>query len=252
LAKLTVSKEPRRKVAVISHERSGTHFLMNTLAANFGYIAKPWWNFDFGEAINFHSIGSVERYLRNVHGRSVLNVLKSHHAAGFFEPLIDYFAAEFQVFYIHRDPHDALVSNWKLIRSFGWDEGPKPETASEFLRAEPASAMLRYQKRQERNMVARWRSHVEGWLDLADGNPDRGICVLRYEDLNLEFDETVERIGRVLERDAGEVIKPAVDQNVIGAGQGTVGGHRDHLCDADLAFIAEEAGPLLARLGYAD
>ena len=45
---LTVSDEPRRKVAVISHERSGTHFLMNTLAANCDLIAKPWWDLDLG------------------------------------------------------------------------------------------------------------------------------------------------------------------------------------------------------------
>jgi hypothetical protein len=30
-----------RKIIVASHERSGTHFLMNTLADNFGYVSEP-------------------------------------------------------------------------------------------------------------------------------------------------------------------------------------------------------------------
>ena len=35
------------KVMVVSHERSGTHFLMNTIALNFDYISAPWINLDW-------------------------------------------------------------------------------------------------------------------------------------------------------------------------------------------------------------
>jgi len=29
-------------VMVVSHQRSGTHFMMNTVAACFGYVSNPW------------------------------------------------------------------------------------------------------------------------------------------------------------------------------------------------------------------
>lgn len=150
---LTTSKEYRKKIAVISHERSGTHFLMNAIATNFGYISNPWWNFDFDQPINFHAPQAIQQYLQQAHDYSVLNILKSHHPVAFFNEIIDYLADQFHIFYIYRDPRDVLVSNWKLIRSFNWDEGPKTETAGDFIRAEPSGAMLRYQKKQERNML---------------------------------------------------------------------------------------------------
>ena len=93
-----------KKAAVISHERSGTHFLMNTLALNFGYLAKPWWNFDFELGLNFHSFDNLYEYLKQVHDRPVINVLKSHHHMDFFQEFIDYVTSQFHIFYIYRDP----------------------------------------------------------------------------------------------------------------------------------------------------
>ena len=43
----------RPKVLVVSHERSGTHFMMNSLAANFGYVANPFMNLDSSLGVNF-------------------------------------------------------------------------------------------------------------------------------------------------------------------------------------------------------
>ena len=54
------SEQPAKKNCIIvSHERSGTHFLMNTLALNFGYISEPWINLDFETGMNFHAPGAL-------------------------------------------------------------------------------------------------------------------------------------------------------------------------------------------------
>ena len=44
---LQLAPEDVKKAMIVSHERSGTHFLMNTLDKNFPYISQPWINFDF-------------------------------------------------------------------------------------------------------------------------------------------------------------------------------------------------------------
>jgi hypothetical protein len=247
---LKISAAPGKKLAVISHERSGTHFLMNTIAANFNYISKPWWNFDNGEPVNFHSPSNIEQYLRRAHGKHVQNIFKSHHTVGFFEEIMDYFADQFQIFYIYRDPRDALISNWKLARTLPWDEGPKTESAALFVRAEPSGAMMRYQKRQEKNMLTRWRTHVEGWINLAERNPGYGISVLSYENLNLDFDSAVRRIGSTLGQKVDTIRRPSITENVISNGQGKVGDYVKYFDDSDLAFISGEIGATLNRLNY--
>lgn len=245
------AKDNRKKLAVFSHERSGTHFLMNTVANHFGYISKPWWNFDFDSlTINFHSSLAIERYFRQSHDRPIINILKSHHPATFFSETLEYMADQFHILYIYRDPRDVLISNWKLIKSFSWDEGPKPETAAEFIGAEPSGAMLRYQKKQERNMLQRWKTNVESWLEAAKSNPSLPICILKYEDLNDNFEQSLSQIERFIKIPSGPLQKPKVNENVIGSGKGKSGGYREHLNKDDLAYVYDEIGDFMDVLGY--
>lgn len=245
------TKDGRKKLAVISHERSGTHFLMNTVANHFGYISKPWWNFDFDSlTINFHSTVNIRRYLQQFHDKSIVNILKSHHPAGFFDGILDYVTEQFHVLYIYRDPRDALVSNWKLIQSFQWDEGPKPETAGEFIRAEPSGGMMRYQKFQQKNMLHRWKANVESWLVAAEKNPQLPICLLKYEDLDSDFGNTLKRISAFTGISSNTVVKPKVNENVIGSGEGGSGNYKKYLTEEDLDFVDQQIGSFMASLGY--
>ncbi len=225
---------------------------MNTIPGNFNYLAKPWWNFDFNEPVNFYSTLSIQRYLQQVDNQSILNILKSHHSASFLSPILEYITSQFCIVYIYRDPRDVLVSNWRLIRSFSWDEGPKPDTASEFIRLAPSGAMMRYQQGPEKNMLTRWRTHVEDWLACIEENPALDIHSLRYEDLNLDFEASVESLSEILKQPIQQSgsVRPNRTDNVVGSGAGTVGGFRSHFDDDDLAFIRDEIGPTLSRLGY--
>jgi len=247
--RFTVGPRPRRKAAVFSHERSGTHFLMNTLALNFGYVSRPWWNLDFEHGVNFHAPEALDRYLRQAHDKPVLNVLKSHHCVGFVDALMDYLLEQFHVFYVYRDPRDVMTSAWRYYHRVPWDEGPKVGSVSEFLRAEPAGGMLRYQKRQAPTVLHRWAAHVEGWLDAAEARGG-AICALRFEDLNGDFEQSVSRIARHMGEPAGEPRRPPKDRNVVVPGSGGSGAHREHFGDADEAFVREQVGATFARLGY--
>ena len=247
-----LGKINRKKAAVIGHERSGTHFLMNTLAYNFGYISAPWFNFDFELGINFHAPQAILNILKQMHDKPVLNILKSHHPIEFFRDFIDYFAEQFFIFYIYRDPRDVMVSNWKLINFYhaqGWDEGPKVRTVGEFIRSQPRGAMLRYQKEQEPTVLHRWQTHVEGWLNYAEKNKDK-VLAIKYEDLNLDFDNAVKRIGAFTKQEVVAPKRPSRFENVIKPGKGKVGAYREYFSVEDNEFVLSVVGETMKRLGY--
>lgn len=240
---------PGKKGMVISHERSGTHFLMNTLALNFGYIAAPWINFDYELGLNFHSTKSLQGFFAVMRGRPILNLVKSHHQFEFFAPLINELAKEFHIFYVYRDPRDVMVSFWRMINSFGWDEGPKEKTAAAFMRAAPRGGLMRYQKAQFPTMLHRWQAHVEGWLTNTATDGDRRIIPIRYEDLNLDFENTVAGIGARIGHSVAAPRRPDKNENVVVPGRGLVGGNKDLFSSGDQDFVIEVAGDTIAKFG---
>lgn len=247
LTRLTLGNTPK-KVAVFGHERSGNHFLMNTLALNFGYIARPWWNLDYELGIDFHNPQALRNYLAKTHNKPVLNILKSHHHYGFLKPIIDYLTEQFFVFYIYRDPRDVLISNQKLIEKLTTDEGPKGLSAGEFLQSAPRGRMMRYQKTQTENMVTRWQEHVLSWIEAADQHKD--IFALSYESLSEDFNATVEKIAAFLGRHPTRIAKPDTTTNVINPGNAKSGGWQEVLSEEDNAFVLSQAKEVMEKLGY--
>lgn len=215
-ANFVFGSEPRRKIIVFSHERSGTHFLMNTLAANFGYVSAPWWNLDYETGLNFHAPALIFHYLDRAWGRPVLNIVKSHHALPFIEPVLPQLAEEFAIFYIYRDPRDVMRSYWQWLQQLQWDEGPKAVSLSDFIRAAPRGGMLRYQKEQQPNMLHRWAAHVDPWRTLAEGTDQKMVLALRYEDLDRCFPDTLERISLFLGEPLKKIARPDHQATTVG------------------------------------
>lgn len=249
ISKPTLGDINQKKILVISHERSGTHFLMNTLALNFGYISKPWINVDYELGLNLYSSNILLAFFRQMHERPILNIVKSHHQAGFYTDFIDYLTDQFHVFYIYRDPRDVMLSFWKLISSFSWDEGPKAPTVSEFMRAAPRGGILRYQKTQSETILSRWKNHVEGWADIAETTAGQKVIMLSYESLKLDFDGTVKNIGKRIGRPVTTPVIPSKDVNVVRAGPGKTGGHRDFFTQSDHDFVLDNVGSIMKRMG---
>ena len=247
----TVGNDGRKKAAVFSHERSGTHFLMNSLAANLGYVAQPWWNFDFTLGLNFHAPQGLGNYFGQVRGKSVLNILKSHHHVGFMSPLLEELADEFNLFYICRDPRDVMRSFHKLVGGLAWDEGPSVQTPGEFMRSAPRGALLRYQKDQAATMLHRWADHVSGWLEAAEALGPERLRVIRYEELDGDFEDTMTGLAAWAGLEAPTTPqRPSRDRNVIGTGQADPTRPALDWSDEDEAFVQDVAGPLLSRMGW--
>ena len=248
-AALSFGDPSRKKAIVISHERSGTHFLMNTLALNFGYIENPWLNLDYERGLNFYSSNVLLAFFRQLHDRPLLNVAKSHHQADFFSPLIDYLTEQFHVFYIFRDPRDVMLSFWRLISRLEWDEGPVASSVGDFMRSAPRGGILRYQMEQAPTLLHRWKNHVEGWLELASTTDNHSIHLLSYEDLNLAFDDTVKNIAGQIGYPVTDPIAPPKGENAVLPGAGKTGLYREYFTGDDLEFVQEVAGPLMEQLG---
>ena len=243
---------PHPKIMVVSHERSGTHFLMNSLAKCFGYISRPWVNFDSTTLnINFFAAGDVLGYFEQFRGQSVANIVKSHHEYGFFAHSMAALVRDFHVFYVCRDPRDTMVSYWKFLNQIHWHEGPKVGSCKEFIRAEPAGQMLRYQYGQQRSMLHRWRAHVDGWtMGAAARFRDRVSCV-RFNDLLNKYDCVIRDIAAVLGETPISFERPKPEAtNSILPNAGRTGGYREYFDADDMQYFRDVAGPTMERLGF--
>ena len=245
--KLKFASHPIKKAMVVSHERSGTHFLMNTLDNNFQYISRPWINFDFELGINFHSAKTILNFFHKLHDKPILNIVKSHHHFYFFDKIIPYLSKQFHIFYIFRDPRDTMVSFFKLINHFQWDEGPKTATVGDFIRAQPRGGIMRYQKEQSPDMLSRWQDHVEAWYNYAQKNDS--IHLVKYRDLNLKFEDTVQKIGKIIDQKVEKIKRPGLKENVIHKGKGHVGGYNKYLSEDDNQYVLDQVGSTLEKLG---
>ncbi|MFL5330073.1 MAG: sulfotransferase domain-containing protein [Gemmataceae bacterium] len=241
---------PRPKVIVASHERSGTHFLMNSIARCFGYCALPWVNFDSQSlASNFYSPEALKEFFSQFRGKHVANIVKSHHPFPFLEPVMDQLVPEFHIFYVYRDPRDVMVSLWKFLKQLSWREGPTPETVQEFIRVQPEGHMMRYQRRQEPSMIHRWRTHVDSWTL---GVPERfqgNITFVRFADLLHRFEDVIRSISKVLGNPVS-FERPVPQDNSILPAKGVVGAHREYFDAADLALFNDIAGHTMERLAF--
>ena len=242
---MEANKAQQPRIMVVSHERSGTHFMMNALAKNGGYVANPWINLDYQTGLNFHAPRVMAQVFAQYAAKPSLNIVKSHHQLAFFEPVLAGILQDFRIVYVVRHPRSLMPSLWRYLNAWAWDEGPKCETPSELIRQEPSGAMLRYQKRQVPNMLARWREHVAPWVRQA--GLASGIEVVRYEDLDQRFEATMAALMQKLGLPTGPLERPDARQEVVLPNQATE--RADHAwAEDDIRFMWEEAGSVLAQL----
>jgi len=240
----------RPAVMVAAHERSGTHFLMNTLAACYGYISWPWIDFDpLYLKINFYHPSHVCDELLALAASSRMQLVKSHHQAGFFISELPRLTEQYVFFYICRNPVDVMLSYWRFMHRWPWFEGPKVADPLTFARSEPCGFMMRYQLRQHPNLLLRWAAHVEGWLEAAATQPR--VLVVRYEDLDAHFEEVVQGFAWILGCPPQAIVRPPRGVNVIPGGPDDPTGQGilpdiealRHLCRTTV-------GATMKRLGY--
>lgn len=240
----------RLPILVVSHERSGTHFTMNSLAACFDYVSAPWIDFDRHHFnINYYHPPSLKELLLNVAGLRFANIVKSHHELEFFQDFLAAIEGAYHIIYVYRNPADVMASYWRYLPTWDWAEGPREATALDFANAPPMGHLMRYQFRQYPTMLDRWANHVEQWVDAAQrGN---SIHIVRYEDLAQRYDHTIQELGRRFGMEPSRILPPARDVNVVQSGPvkfapSAASNNRD----AVAALALQKFPALMDRLGY--
>ena len=236
-----------RKILVISHERSGTHMLINTLAINFGF-GEHQIDIDDKNPINWRNSQAMKNFLSSYHEQSPLNIFKSHHPFEFYLPILDYVFSQFRIFYIYRDGRDVMTSFWYFLSRLPWDEGPKCPSVGEFMRHEPSGQCCRYQIQPAVTMLQRWIAHVDNWT--GQQNPD--LCMIKFEDLCNDFEKTTkELISSFLNIKPLGIIKPKMDHGrAVLPWKGKVGNWKDYFSNDDSTYFNFYAQSLMKRLGY--
>lgn len=230
------------KILVISHERSGTHFLMNSIALNFDY-ASEWVDMDVTKGLDFRDSGRAKKWFSRFDGQHIRNIFKSHHDQRLYAPLIPDLLEEFHIFYVVREGRDVMTSFWRYLNTLrpGW--GPQAPSVGEFMRISPSGGLLQYQYRPNATMLERWVGNVEHWVS----NPD-GIHIISYQDLYLQFEDTIQRIAGILGKEAGEIRRPGLNAPGSVPWKGGIGNWRNFFSDQDEAYFMTHAGEISERI----
>jgi hypothetical protein len=176
---IKTSAKIKAQLMVCSHERSGTHFTMNTIDAVSDYCSNPWLNYDLdplGAKINFFSPASTNDFIRKlsdlkVDGSSSCNssILKSHFPISHLGD--DSRNLPLKIIYVWRDPAETIASLWKFMHRWSWNEGPKTETPIELATSRPSGQSQRYQAANYKDYFERWAVHVIDGIAHCEKNP---------------------------------------------------------------------------------
>lgn len=177
--KIKASTKINEQLMVCSHERSGTHFAMNTIDRATHYCSNPWLNYDLhplGAKINFFSPESANKFITELSSLKVNNtsacnasIIKSHYPISH----LGTYAGQLplKIIYIWRDPVETIASLWKFMHRWSWNEGPKTDTPIELATARPAGQSQRYQKANYKDYFERWAAHVIDGITHCEKNP---------------------------------------------------------------------------------
>ena len=196
---LSCSEKVKIPLMVCSHERSGTHFMMNSISECTEYTVSPFLNFDYmplGAFVNFFSKESINKFLFSLQDISqdeyntycVNSIIKSH----FPLSLLDHNKNLCRFIYIYRNPEEVFISYWKFLHRWNWLEGPKLSSPLELIKTNPKGQSQRYQIENYTNYFARWASHIIDAKNSAINSSN--IVLVNYSELKNNFETTIEYI----------------------------------------------------------
>lgn len=219
-----------KPIIVITHERSGTHLLINCI----NYDAKG--NFltvgytDNKEDFNLKSYKHIA--YKDVMSNAYIpnSVSKSHHQVEFMEDYLDFLFNKYKVVYVKRDIKDVLTSYYKFIPHLDEKNFPSFE---EWIFSKPDDIGRKFLQPyspdphiivEPENYIHRWLLHTNGWLKHKDK-----MLVVNYEDMLVDYSTQKQIIEDYIGKKISDKIPDVHDKSFpnFGPVKGKIGGHKE-------------------------
>jgi hypothetical protein len=242
-----------KKIIVASFQRSGTHFLINSLATNCLEVEDGWVDLIHSRAnrwvCDVHQGNLTDKiyeqlcvYRRNPMRRCI----KTHYQMYFIEPCLDAILENYDILYIVRDPRDTMVACFYYYNNTNYESFIKQTNFSLFLRTQlwnvrTETQPYSYSYVKPTNIVDKWSKHVLSWMRYRD----QGVVFVKYSHLNGRFEETLRYIESQTSQQLRSVISPVTladpryrpDFDLPGSKRGQVGIWKEYFSIDDLRFL---------------
>lgn len=221
-----------KPIVVITHERSGTHLLINCI----NYVNKGQF-YTIGYTSNkkdFNLKGYTHITRKDIMSNAYIpdSVSKSHHQVEFMTGYVDFLFEKYKVVYVKRNLCDVLTSYYKFIPKPGQKNFP---SIDEWVFNKPDDIGHRYLQPyspdphviiEPENYVHRWYLHTSGWLKYAEQ-----MLVVNYEDMLLDYLNQKQKIEDFIERKIASKVPDVHDKSLpnFGPVKGIIGGHKEDM-----------------------
>lgn len=247
-----------KKVLVASFQRSGTHFLINTLASNFAGIEDGWVDVVHAEDNKWvkglkpgNLCEKIREQLIEVYPDSeIRQCVKTHFQAYFFERIMDQLRERYELLYIVRDPRDTIAACYNYYNKTNYEVFVRESDFSKFLRAElwdvrTETQPYSYSYVKPKNILDKWQKHLLSWLPYRDN----GVTFVHFSDLKNDLKGVIEEIEKKtsLRRQNESVTEVTIadtryrpDFDDSSLERGRIGAWRNYFKPEDLKFLQSQ------------
>jgi hypothetical protein len=259
----------RKKILVASFQRSGTHFLINSLASNLEGVEDGWvdvvnsprckW---VGDVRRNNLIEKIREHLVDKYYPSEQNkCLKTHFQAYFFERYWEEIISRYSVLYIFRDPRDVMVACYHYYNKTSFEHFVREPCFSKFIRAElwatrTETQPFSYSFTKPRNIIDKWQKHILSWLQWRE----RGALFVSFAELKRSPGATLATIARFTGYQLKATLMPVTtddrryrpDWREDTLARGQVGGWRKYFNEDDFRFLEASLIPQIREMTFVD
>lgn len=219
----------KKDILIISCERSRTHFVINSIAFNYGCKNIQ---IDVPPTTNKKTL----KEFFELYKPTGIDIVKSHHQAETLSPFWNILKQKFHIFYIIREGRDVLTS-WFYYFNKAGSEFPYTKNVGELIKKNPQSFSFdaAYSEIKSNTMVERWARHVLDWIE-------KDVNIIDSDALYSNFRSTLTFIGFGLgNKTPNSYIRPLVGKSrSVAPRKGIVGDFIDHFSEQDNIYFFKE------------